>query len=596
MESLDLVVIGAGWSGLVAAKTYLEVKPSSKVVILDSESSVGGVWTKHRLYKGLKSNNMLGTYEYSDFPMDESTFDVKPGEHIPGNVLLLYFEKYVAHFQLADKIRLGSKVERAERKPDGKWRLTIRKIHGGAVEGVVLETSKLVVATGLTTEPFLPAFNGQDSFNAPLFHFRDFAIYEDEALQVGKRVAILGGTKSAWDVAYACATSGAQVNWIIRESGHGPAWMAPPYVSPLKRWLEKLVTTRFFTWFSPCIWGDADGFGIVRYFLHGTWLGRKMVDVFWKTIANDVIQLNGYDIHPEVGKLKPWVSPFWTGTSLGILNYSTNFFDYVKNGTIKIHITDIDHLSHRTIHLTTGEGIPVSAFVCATGWKATPNIEFLPRGIDKELGFAWSPDPIDEDLVKRADDEILRRFPHLQDQPAFSPKHQALAENAAAASPHPIRLIRFMVPLSMFKERSIIFLGTPLTINTALVSQLQALWATAYFDDKLITPFMVRRPLPGSIEDTDRKPIKKSDPDLKWETALQTQFGKWRYPAGFGKRNPDFVFDAMPYMDMLLKDLGLQSHRKSNIFTECFEPYGPSDYRGLVDEWKARNLVKTKSD
>jgi cation diffusion facilitator CzcD-associated flavoprotein CzcO len=52
MESLDLVVIGAGWSGLVAAKTYLEVKPSSKVIVLDSESSVGGVWTKHRLYKG----------------------------------------------------------------------------------------------------------------------------------------------------------------------------------------------------------------------------------------------------------------------------------------------------------------------------------------------------------------------------------------------------------------------------------------------------------------------------------------------------------------------------------------------------------------
>ncbi|KAN0067662.1 hypothetical protein V8E54_014227 [Elaphomyces granulatus] len=591
MESLDLVVIGAGWNGLVAAKTYLEVNPSSKVVVLDSESSVGGVWTKHRLYKGLRTNNLLGTYEYSDFPMDESTFDVKPGEHIPGNVLQLYFEKYVAHFQLTDKIRLGSKVERAERKPDGKWRLTIRGIHGGAVEDVVLETSKLVVATGLTTEPFLPTFSGQDSFDAPLFHCRDFAIHEDEVLQVGKRVAILGGTKFAWDVAYACATSGAQVNWIIRESGHGPAWMAPPYVSPLKKWLEKLATTRFLTWFSPCIWGDADGFGIVRYFLHGTWLGRKMVDVFWKIMANDVIQLNGYDSHPEVGKLKPWVSPFWTATSLGILNYPTNFFDYVKSGSIKIHIADIDHLSHRTIHLTTGEEIPASAFVCATGWKSTPNIEFLPRGIDKELGFPGSPDPIDKDLVKRADDEILRRFPRLRDQPAVNPKHRALAEDAASESPHPIRLIRFMVPLSTFKERSIVFLGTTLSINIALISQLQALWATAYFDDKLVNPLMhVRR---GSIEDDniDRKPIKKSaDLDLKWETALQTQFGKWRCPGGLGKRNPDFVFDGVPYMDLLLKDLGLQSHRKSNLFTECFQPYGPSDYRGLVDEWKARDF------
>ena len=578
MEILDLVVIGAGWSGLVAAKTYSDINPSSKVIVLDSESSVGGVWAKHRLYKGLKSNNMLGTYEYSDFPMDGSTFGVKPGEHIPGDVLHFYFEKYVAHFQLADKIRLGSKVERAEHMSGGKWRLMISKIHEGTVESVVLETTKLVVATGLTTEPFLPAFHGQDSFDAPLFHSRDFAIHENEVLQVGKRVAVLGGTKSAWDVVYACAASGIQVNWIIRESGHGPAWMAPPYVTPLKKLLEKLVTMRCLTWFSPCIWGDADGFGIVRYFLHRTWLGRKMVDAFWKILANDLIQLNGYDIQPEVGKLKPWVSPFWAACTIGILNYPTNFFRYVKSGIIKIHIADIDHLSHRTIHLSTGEGIPASAFICATGWEATPNIQFLPRGIDKELGFSWSPDPIDEDLVKSADDEILRRFPRLQDQPIFEPKHRPLTENAAAAAPHPIRLARFMVPLSMFKERSIVFLGTTLTFNTVLIAQLQALWATAYFDDKL-------------IED-----IEKSDLHLKWETALQTQFGKWRYPASFGKRNPDFVFDAVPYMDLLLKDLGLRSHRKSNIFVECFEPYGPSDYRGLVDEWKGRDLVKTKAD
>ena len=127
----------------------------------------------------------------------------------------------------------------------------------------------------------------------------------------------------------------------------------------------------------------------------------------------------------------------------------------------------------------------------------------------------------------------------------------------------------------------------------ALIAQLQALWATAYFDDKLINPLMVSC-WRGSIAedaDMDRKPAIKKSADLdllKWETALQTQFGKWRYPGGFGKRNPDFVFDAVPYMDLLLKDLGLQSHRKSTFFTECFQPYGQSDYRGLVDEWKAR--------
>ncbi|OCL02531.1 hypothetical protein AOQ84DRAFT_268633, partial [Glonium stellatum] len=90
MESFDLVVVGAGWYGLAAAKTYVELHPTEDVVVLESASTVGGVWAQHRLYPGLRSNNMLGTYEYPDFPMDSATFGVQPGEHIPGPVVHQY--------------------------------------------------------------------------------------------------------------------------------------------------------------------------------------------------------------------------------------------------------------------------------------------------------------------------------------------------------------------------------------------------------------------------------------------------------------------------------------------------------------------------
>jgi hypothetical protein len=74
--------------------------------------------------------------------------------------------------------------------------------------------------------------------------------------------------------------------------------------------------------------------------------------------------------------------------------------------------------------------------------------------------------------------------------------------------------------------------------------------------------------------------------DITYQTVLHSRFGKWRYPYGFGSRYPDFLFDITPYIDMLLKDLRLKIHRKSNIFWELFEPYTSKDYRGLVDEWK----------
>jgi hypothetical protein len=75
---------------------------------------------------------------------------------------------------------------------------------------------------------------------------------------------------------------------------------------------------------------------------------------------------------------------------------------------------------------------------------------------------------------------------------------------------------------------------------------------------------------------------------LAWETALHTEFGRFRYPGGFGHRNPDFVFDAIPYIDMMLRDLGLTTERKRGLLAQCFHPYGTEDYQGLVEEWKAK--------
>ena len=560
---------------------------------MESASSVGGVWAKHRLYKGLKSNNMLGTYELSDFPMTEEAFGVKPGEHIPGHVIQTYMEKYAEHFGFTDRIRLETRVQSAEHRPDGTWLLTT--VPQGNSELQTMVTKKLIVATGITSQAYLPTFPGQEAFDAPLFHCRDLLEHE-KVLQAGQKVAVFGGTKSAWDAVYASATSGMQVDWVIRESGHGPIWMAPPYVTPLKKWLEKLVTTRLLTWFSPCIWGDADGFSSVRSLLHGSWLGRKVVDAFWSVLANDVVTLNGYESHPEVNKLKPWISPFWIASSLSILNYPTNFFDLVRDGKVRIHIADIDHLSRNAVHLANGSSLTdISALICSTGWKATPNMQFLPEGIDRELGFPWSEDPLDTELVRRADDEILQRFPKLQNQPTPNTQYQPLSDDAPATATHPFRLSRFMVPLSLVQERSIAFMGVTMTINTTLIAQTQALWIAAYFGGQLdikptvTCPADVRALDSKKSSDPDSKEQPKSqdlDLDLAWETALHSEFGKYRYPGGFGRRNPDFVFDALPYVDLLLRDLGLNTNRKGGVLAQCFQAHGVEDYRGLVEEWK----------
>lgn len=602
-ETLDLVIVGAGWFGLCAAKTQHQLHPEATFAVLDAAPTVGGVWAEHRLYPGLKSNNMLGTYEYPDFPMDTETYGVKPGEHIPGAVVHKYLADYVAHYGVAAHFRGSTKVVSAEIIEEGGWTLTLEK--DGKTSTLVAR--KLIVATGLTSEPFLPHIGGQEAFGAPLFHSRDFLQHEDTlevpevaegADKTPKKVAMFGGTKSAWDMVYAYASKGIEVEWIIRSTGHGPIWQAPPYVTPLKKWLEKLVMTRMLTWFSPCIWGEADGYTGMRGFYHGSALGRKVTDTFWGILGGDVITLNKYSAHPETAKLQPWSEAMFTASSFSILNYPTDFFDIVRNGTVRIHIGEIASLSANTVHLADGTRLGgLSALACATGWKHVPPMKFLPEGIDKDLGLPHQPvadaeEPVwKSSEVQKADDEILKRFPRLKNQPVQNKALTPLLESGGLSSKDaltpstpltPYTLYRFVLPPTerFVRRRDIAFAGVVMNFSVPLMAQLQSLWILALFDGTL--PSAV---VPQSSDAS----FDKSLDDLKYTTVLTSRFGKWRYPAGHGSQFPDFVFDALPYLDQLLGDLGLPIYRKGNGFmAEATSPYGPEDYKEVVSEWQAK--------
>jgi cation diffusion facilitator CzcD-associated flavoprotein CzcO len=203
-----------GWYGLAAAKQYHCTQPEKSLAVLDSEASLGGTWADHRLYPGLKSNNLLGTYEYPDFPMDTETFGVKVNEHIPGPVINRYLKAYADKFGIADFVRLQTKVSVAEHRDttEGGWVLTV--VDEKQQESKLF-ARRLILATGRTSDPFLPHFAGQETFGGRVFHGKQFLENRD-TLQTAKAVTVFGASKSAWDAVYAYATAGVKVNWIIR--------------------------------------------------------------------------------------------------------------------------------------------------------------------------------------------------------------------------------------------------------------------------------------------------------------------------------------------------------------------------------------------
>ena len=146
--------------------------------------------------------------------MDSDRFGVKHGQHIPGEVVHTYLKAYAEHFGMTGFIRLENKVQVAEHQEnaEGGWILTVASPQRGEYKIFV---RRLVLATGLTSEPFMPHFDGQESFGGRIFHSKDFRQNRD-TLETAKSVTVFGGTKFAWDAVYAYATAGVAVDWVIR--------------------------------------------------------------------------------------------------------------------------------------------------------------------------------------------------------------------------------------------------------------------------------------------------------------------------------------------------------------------------------------------
>lgn len=306
------------------------------------------------------------------------------------------------------------------------------------------------------------------------------------------------------------------------------------------------------------------------------------------------MSLNQYDSHPKTAKLKPWIEAMYVGTSFSILNYDTDFFELVKGDMVNIHIGEIDHLSPGKVHLSDGTEFESDALLAHTGWTYTPPVKFLPEGIERELGVPHTrvEEAPKEDLanqlalIEKADHETKQRFPRLKNQPTWNKnyiplteqKGVSIADNAPNESLTPYMLYHFLVPPSerLLQARDIAFIGTVSNFSNMITAHIQGLWISAYFSGRLAND-------PAAAISDERSMLK-----LRYETVLFNRFGKWRYPVDWGNRHPSFIFDAVPYLDLLQRDLGLDPHRKGGFWSEILDPYGPEDYRRINKEWGAK--------
>lgn len=205
-ESQKICIIGAGSSGIVAAKSLAE--HGLDFDCFEKGSGIGGNWRFRNdngmsaSYASLHINTSKKRMAYSDFPMPEDYPDYPHHSQI-----LDYFERYVDHFDLRSRIRFNTTVDKAE-PMDGGWRVTLD-------DGSVHTYRGLVVANGHHWSPKSPTFPG--TFDGRARHSHS---YETPEGLEGKRVLVLGIGNSGVDIACESSRIAAKTFLSTRRSAH----------------------------------------------------------------------------------------------------------------------------------------------------------------------------------------------------------------------------------------------------------------------------------------------------------------------------------------------------------------------------------------
>jgi dimethylaniline monooxygenase (N-oxide forming) len=199
-------------------------------------SEVGGNWRYENdngmssAYRSLHINTSRGLMAYKTYPMPEDYPDYP--NHFQ---IARYFDDYVDHFGLRDKIRFGAEV--VDVKPvEGEWEVTVRGADGAE------ETHRyraVLVANGHHWDPRWPepSFPGSEDFEGEQIHVHHYR--EPEVLR-GKRVLVLGIGNSATDIAVEASRIADRTLLAMRRG----AYVMPKYLNgkPTDEAASKLLT------------------------------------------------------------------------------------------------------------------------------------------------------------------------------------------------------------------------------------------------------------------------------------------------------------------------------------------------------------------
>jgi len=215
VEHLDVLIVGAGISGIGAAYYLQRDSPQRSFALIEARAASGGTWDLFR-YPGIRSDSDLHTFGYEFAPWRDA-------QSIAGaDRILAYLRGTAAEHGIDAHIRYRSKVVAAAWSSErARWTVTVE--HGDTGGTTTLTCGWLFCAGGYYRydEGFTPHFEGRERFAGQVVHPQ---AWPEDLDTTGKRVVVIGSGATAVTLVPALAEAGAQVTMLQR---------TPSYVLPV---------------------------------------------------------------------------------------------------------------------------------------------------------------------------------------------------------------------------------------------------------------------------------------------------------------------------------------------------------------------------
>jgi cation diffusion facilitator CzcD-associated flavoprotein CzcO len=369
IEHVDVLIVGAGLSGIGTACHRLADSPGKTFAILEARDAIGGTWDLFR-YPGIRSDSDMFTLGYSFRPWEEAKAIAD------GPSILTYIRETARDNDVEERIRFHHRVVGASwSSEDARWTVEAERTDTG--ETVRFTCGFLFTCTGYYRydEGYTPHFEGTGRFHGRIVHPQH---WPEDLDYTGKRVVVIGSGATAVTLVPAMSEKAAHVTMLQRSPSYVLSLPARDPIAdflrrklpakaayPIVRWKNVLVTTLFFK------------------------LSRRAPGLVKRLIRKGVERRlpAGYDIDTH---FKPRYNP-WDQRMC--LVPDDDLFRALRSGRASVVTDRIATFTENGIELASGAELEADVIVTATGLNLLPlggiNLSVDGRDVDisKTVGY-----------------------------------------------------------------------------------------------------------------------------------------------------------------------------------------------------------------